>query len=182
MPAPTTRDRALAAAIDLLGTAGLRALTHARVDEHAGLPRGSASNWFRTRAALLAAVLDELAARDLAALEGAPEPHDADGLVAIFRAFLEQATGPQRTVTTARLVLFLEAAHDPVLRERASAGRAALRAWAVPVLDRLGASDPEGAFAALAATSEGLLFHAVARGDDADATAALEAVVRGALA
>jgi DNA-binding transcriptional regulator YbjK len=37
--------------LKLLGTEGLRALTHARVDECAGIPKGSTSNYFRTRAA-----------------------------------------------------------------------------------------------------------------------------------
>ena len=36
---------------------GVRALSHARVDERAGLPPGSTSNWFRTRRALLGGVV-----------------------------------------------------------------------------------------------------------------------------
>ena len=51
MPA-TTRERALEAAVELLGSQGVRALSHARVDDRAGLPAGSTSNWFRTRRAL----------------------------------------------------------------------------------------------------------------------------------
>jgi DNA-binding transcriptional regulator YbjK len=35
-----TKVRVLDAAIDLVGTEGLRALTHARVDERAGVPNG----------------------------------------------------------------------------------------------------------------------------------------------
>jgi hypothetical protein len=52
-PVASTKVRALDAAIELLGTEGLRALTHVRVDLRAGLPKGSTSNYFRTRAALL---------------------------------------------------------------------------------------------------------------------------------
>ena len=48
----TSKTRALDAAIDLLGTQGLRALAHTRVDERASLPKGSTSNYFRTRQAL----------------------------------------------------------------------------------------------------------------------------------
>jgi DNA-binding transcriptional regulator YbjK len=176
-----TRARALAAAIDLVGTAGVRALTHARVDERAGLPRGSTSNWFRTRAALLAGVADELAARDLAGLAGAPEPRTADELVDVLSAWYAHATGPDLVATTARLAVFLEASHDPDLRVRATRGRAALAGWAVPVLARLGAADPEAAFAVVAAASEGLLLHAVARRDPADPRPTLASAVRGAL-
>ena len=65
MPA-ATRERALDAAVELLGVHGLRALTHARVDERAGLPLGSTSNWFRTRRALLGGVVDWIAERERA--------------------------------------------------------------------------------------------------------------------
>ncbi|WP_159794986.1 TetR/AcrR family transcriptional regulator [Puerhibacterium puerhi] len=179
---PTTRARALDAAIDLVGTAGVRALTHARVDERAGLPRGSTSNWFRTRAALLAGVTDELAARDLAGLEAAPDPRTPDELVDVLCAWFAHATGPDLVATTARLAVFLEASHDPDLRERATRGRTALAGWAVPVLARLGAADPQAAFAAVAAAAEGLLLHAVARRDPADPRPTLTSAVRGALA
>ena len=57
----STRDRALDAAVELVGEQGIRALTHARVDERAGLPKGSTSNWFRTRDALVAGVITWLA-------------------------------------------------------------------------------------------------------------------------
>ena len=40
-----TKVRVLEAAVELLGTEGLRSLTHARVDERAGLPKGSTSNF-----------------------------------------------------------------------------------------------------------------------------------------
>ena len=61
---PATKDRALEAAVELLGTDGVRALSHARVDERAGLPPGSTSNWFRTRRALLAGIVDWIAEQE----------------------------------------------------------------------------------------------------------------------
>ena len=45
------------AAVELVGGQGIRALTHARVDAQAGLPLGSTSNHFRTRAALVAGLV-----------------------------------------------------------------------------------------------------------------------------
>ena len=53
-----TKVRVLEAAVELLGTEGLRALTHARIDAQAGVPKGSTSNYFRTRAQLLIGVSD----------------------------------------------------------------------------------------------------------------------------
>ena len=54
------KTRAIDAAIDLVGTHGLRALAHTRVDERAGLPKGSTSNYFRTDQALLSGIVDTL--------------------------------------------------------------------------------------------------------------------------
>lgn len=67
----STRTRALDAAIDLLGTEGLRALTHGRVDERAGIPKGSTSNYFRTRAALLSGVVARIVERELPPVDAA---------------------------------------------------------------------------------------------------------------
>jgi DNA-binding transcriptional regulator YbjK len=178
---PTTRTRALDAAVELLGTYGLRALTHARVDERAGLPRGSTSNWFRTRAALLAGVSDALAGRDLAGLAAAPEPQDADELVDLLCAAFARMTGPDRVATTARLILFLEASHDAALRERAQRGRELLMTWAVQLFERLGAPDPDAAAFAVAAASEGMLLHAIGRHDPTDPRPTLRTVVDAVL-
>ena len=175
------RRRALDAAVDLLGTEGLRALTHGRVDERAGLPRGSTSNYFRTRAALLAGVSDELAARDLAGLSAAPEPRSAADFVDMLCAGFAQATGPDRATTTARLVLFLEASHDPDLRGRVNRGREALLDWGERMVGRLGAADPRAAMIAVSGAYEGLLLHAVSRHDPTDPRPTLTLVVDAAL-
>jgi len=175
------RTRALDAAIDLLGTEGLRALTHGRVDQRAGLPRGSTSNYFRSRAALLEGVADELAARDLASLSSAPEPQTPGALVDVLCAAFGQATGPDRAATTARLVLFLEASHDADLRARASRGREALLGWGEGIAARLGSPDPRAAIVAVAAAYEGLLLHAVARHDTLDPRRTLALVVDAAI-
>jgi len=65
------RARVLDAAIQLLGTQGLKALTHRRVDEQAELPPGSTSNYFRTRDALLCGVAEAILETEVAGM-GAP--------------------------------------------------------------------------------------------------------------
>src|ERR1700709_1562648 len=114
----TNRTRALDAAVELLGTAGVHALTHSRVDQHAGLPKGSTSNSFRTRRALLHGVADRIAEREqpeFGATFAAPatSAEFVDGLCAL----LEHLGGTNRPEATARLVLFLEASHDVDLRD-----------------------------------------------------------------
>src|SRR3954470_19027190 len=102
---PTTRERALTAAIDLLGEQGARALTHRRVDERAGLPAGSTSNSFRTRAALLAGVVDALAGQDAAGVDATLRPASADELVDACCALLETTAVAHAGATAARLSL-----------------------------------------------------------------------------
>src|SRR5687768_18473206 len=94
MPA-ATRERALAAAVDLLGEQGVRALTHARVDARAGLPPGSTSNWFRTRRALLGGVVDWIAEREGDDLDPAAMPTigGPDGLIEGMCAMGDLRTG-----------------------------------------------------------------------------------------
>ena len=59
-------QRLLDAAIDVLGTRGMRQLTHRAVDAAAGLPVGSTSNRFRTRESLLVGVLRRILERETA--------------------------------------------------------------------------------------------------------------------
>ncbi|KAA6435201.1 TetR family transcriptional regulator [Agrococcus sediminis] len=176
----TTRDRVVAAAIELLGTEGARGLTHRRVDERAGLPEGSTSNHFRTRAALVEGASDGLVAAEMLGLR-AMRVESADDLVEQSAQLIELVTGPLRVATAARHVLFLEAAHDVRLRERISASRAGYVAVVEGALRDLGAPEPERAAEALMAASEGIILHRIARGDASDPRPALAIVVRGAL-
>ena len=72
------KTRAVEAAVELVGTEGLRALTHARVDERAGLPKGSTSNYFRSHQALLSGVVDGIVDRELPSVSVAFSPSSAD--------------------------------------------------------------------------------------------------------
>ncbi|MGW4334766.1 TetR/AcrR family transcriptional regulator [Rhodococcus koreensis] len=176
----STRTSALDAAIDLLGTEGLRSLTHARVDDRAGLPKGSTSNYFRTRAALLTGTVDAIVDRELSEV-GMLAPASAEDLVDAVCGLIDYTTVANRTVTAARLVLFLEASHDPVLREALARGRTAMEASVVSAFAHLGARDPQTAATALMACAEGLILHRIAREDTTDPRPAFELVVRAAL-
>ena len=177
----TTRNRALDAAVELLGTEGLRALTHARVDARAGLPRGSTSNHFRTRRALLSGVVDHVAAVQSQEASGALEVATAGDLVDALCALLERATGPERTLTAARFALFVEAGHDPDLREPLARGRAAVEAPLLLALARLGVRDPRAATAVVVPCLQGLLLRNISRLDDADPRPVVSRVVQAVL-
>ena len=96
MPAGT-RERALEAALELLGSEGVRALSHARVDLRAGLPPGSTSNWFRTRRSLLGGLVDWIAERERADFDPAAMPMitRVEDLVEGLCVMTELLTGPR---------------------------------------------------------------------------------------
>lgn len=178
------RERALDAAVDLVGTQGIRALTHARIDAQAGLPRGSTSNHFRTRAALLAGVtawIAERETRDLGAALGRPFD-DLDGFVDMFSSVVELLTGPYAVRTRARYALFLEAAADPELFAPLHAQREGMAAWTRNLLVQLGAQHPDTALHAFMAFGDGILLHRLTVDPDAPVRPSVAVAVRGCLA
>lgn len=149
------------AAVEVLGEKGAGGLSHRAVDRHAGLPEGSTSNHFRTRAALVDAVCRYLTDHDLAGLETASSrlaaqgrmtpDAAAEGLVAVIRNWTET----EAVFTAARLELFLIAHRDPAVAARLAEGRRAFRERTAAWLDTL--SGGAGAHVALVmAVVEGL--------------------------
>lgn len=119
------------AAIDVLGGQGSRALTHRAVDAAAGVPTGTAKNYFPTRDALLGAVADRCLERFReAGTLPAAGPAGRTDLAALLRGLLEEATGPGRTRVLAYQELHGEAARKPwlgkVLAEISAADFAAM--------------------------------------------------------
>jgi DNA-binding transcriptional regulator YbjK len=178
--APLTRDRALEAAVELLGAEGVRALTHARVDERAGLPPGSTSNWFRTRRALLGGVVDWIAERERADFDPAAMPtvSGADELIEGLCALTELLTGPFATRTRARYALFLELADDPELGEPLRRQRREFERWTERLVTEAGIPDPVPATRAVMALGDGLLLHRLTVDPGLDLRPAIERAVR----
>ena len=176
------RARVLDAAIELLGTQGLKALTHRRIDDLAKLPPGSTSNYFRTREALLSGVADSILEREVAGMGATLAPRTGEELLDALVALIDRTTEDQRTLTTARLVLFMEASHHPSLRQTLDQGRAILQAALQRTLADLGAPDPDASTKAIMACAEGLILHRVTRHDNTDIRPVLDLVVRAALA
>ncbi|OLT53592.1 TetR/AcrR family transcriptional regulator [Cellulosimicrobium sp. CUA-896] len=178
--AASTRERALEAAVELLGAEGVRALSHARVDERAGLPAGSTSNWFRTRRALLGGVVDWIAERERAELDpaGAPAISGPDDLVDALCAGIVLQTGPFATRTRARYALFLELAGDPELGRPLRHQRQEFERWTERVVTDIGIPDPAPATRALMALADGLLLHRLTVDPDLDLRPAVERAVR----
>jgi DNA-binding transcriptional regulator YbjK len=158
----TTAVRIADAALQVLGTGGIHALSHARVDATAGLPAGSTSNYFRTRAALVAAAVTRLQEFDDArwqATLAAGRPGNLTELADAFADFVEAATGPQRAVTVARYVVYVQGVVEPALLETLNDNRRRVVDWTAATLRELGVPSPADTATGLLAGVEGLILH-----------------------
>jgi DNA-binding transcriptional regulator YbjK len=179
----TTRERALDAALELVGEQGIRALVHARVDERAGLPKGSTSNWFRTRDALVAGVVGWIAERERDDFHAgaAPVVTTPAQLIDAFSSLIKAETDLFASRTRARYALFLEGANDPHLLEPLLQQRAVYVEWATALLTGVGAARPADAVRALMAASEGLVLHRLTVDPEAPVRPVVERIVRACL-
>ena len=130
---------------------------------------------------LMTGVVERIVEREMPGVGEAFSPTSAEDLVDAFCVLFEYTTETNRTLTTARHVLFMEASHDEGLREVLTRGRDAMMSTALPALAHLGADDPLAASAAIAACFEGLILHRIARHDEADPRPTFDLVVRAAL-
>ena len=131
-PRNTRRRDALAdAAIQILGTAGIHRLSHRSVDEQAGLPHGTAANYFPTRDDLLTAAASRVAGLHLAEMAAADRSAagraDRDVLAELIGVSLYDSATRHRVRYLAIFELTLEATRSPGLaRSMAEVGAAAL--------------------------------------------------------
>ncbi len=157
------RTRLLDAAIEIVGTQGMRGLTHRAVDTGAGLPVGSASNLFRTRDALLLGIVGRFVVREREMAEGQGEVEATPaGVVRALADFSRLATGPGRVVTLARYAILVEASQHPELSAVLAQGADQVDRWGLDLITRAGSPDPARDLAILANYVTGLVLHQLA--------------------
>jgi DNA-binding transcriptional regulator YbjK len=104
------------AAIELLAADGARGVTHLRVDRRAGLPDGTTSFYYQTRAALLRGAIDRVIELDVADFTGALDATDdgeADSLLSrLAEQAMRTAVEPERSRARARFELMMIASRD----------------------------------------------------------------------
>ncbi|WP_017593004.1 TetR/AcrR family transcriptional regulator [Nocardiopsis potens] len=207
MPPPNPhRRRALAdAAVSLLADRGAHGLTHRSVEALAEVPAGTASNYFRSREALLVAAAERIVELHLADMEAATaaegtgtegaavEPsgrpwwaEDAEAFADLLAESLWTAATALRERYLAVFELQLEARRSPALTEAlAGLGGAAVRASA-GLHTAAGSPVPEAAVPIVGDLYAGVLFTLVARPaetlDREAVRARAAAIVHGALA
>jgi DNA-binding transcriptional regulator YbjK len=118
------RDALADAAIAILGTSGIHALSHRAVDDRAELPAGTAANYFPTRDELLTAAARRVLGLHIAAMEAADSqvtgPVGPDGLAELIGGALYDGAVHHRTRYLAIYELSLEATRRPALAKALS--------------------------------------------------------------
>lgn len=111
------------AAIQVLAEHGSRGLTHQQVDRTAGVPDGTTSYYYRTRAALLRGVGQRVADIDLANISSVTDESTRTDAPfgRLAQLVVMQAEGQGLLLNKARLELMLAAVRDPELAEKATA-------------------------------------------------------------
>ncbi|WP_328867856.1 TetR family transcriptional regulator [Streptomyces sp. NBC_00341] len=167
------------AALDLLAERGMRGLTHRAVDERAGLPQGSTSNYARTRQSLLEATVRRLAEREVRVLAPgelpapgpsaspgtAPDlsaPAGQDALIAGLALALHRYLTRHPELLVCRYELALEATRRPELRAFFDATGRQFREPLVALMAAAGSPEPERHALSLVAWCEGLMFSCAA--------------------
>ncbi|NUR87647.1 MAG: TetR family transcriptional regulator [Nonomuraea sp.] len=154
-PTNPGRRRALTdAAIELLATSGVHGLTHREVEKAAGVPSGTASNYFRSREALLVAAAERVLELHLADMDRAAPGDLAQMLV---ESLLEAAT----TLRARYLAIFelqLEAARRPALAATLARLQEGATRFTAAFHRGRGLSTPPEAIPALIALYGGALF------------------------
>ncbi|WP_280269401.1 TetR/AcrR family transcriptional regulator [Nocardia wallacei] len=157
------RSRIIDAAIDLIATQGLRALTHRALDTTLALPPGSVSYYFRTKRALIEAIVDRIATRSRAdfteARLGDPQPSttEPDEIAHGIARWLDQLLARRRNHLIVRHALIIDQLGDPDLHRRLTSCLFS-HDHATSLFRSLGAADPATSAADFIAVLEGLVF------------------------
>jgi DNA-binding transcriptional regulator YbjK len=167
----------------VVGTGGMRELTHRAVDAAAGLPLGSTSNRFRTREALVTGLLGRILARETAVWAEAATAERTASLADFAAAtgqLLVVLTTDERVLSQARRAIFVEATRSAAVRDEIDRAQAQLAAWMEPLLAELGSPDARGDVRHLLALIDGLVGLQLANPrPDFDPATAVEALLRG---
>lgn len=156
------REEILRAALRLIGSRGMHAVTHRDVAREANVPLGSTTYYFAGKEELLREALRLFVAEEGARMRAAAQRFagvraEPEAVVdAMVAEIGDTLTRPVEQV--AQFELYLEATRTPALAEEAQACFAAYEEIAVAALRSAGAEDPERLAPLFIALIEGLMF------------------------
>lgn len=173
------REEVLEAAISVLAESGTRGLTHGATDRVAGVPRGTTSNYFRTRDALLQGIVRALNEVFIDGIARNEVPRDRDELVARLAAGVEHATDPELPNGIAFFMLNYEAATNSEIADLLIQAMRRLERVMSSWLEALGSTSPERDAIVLGQYMRGIMVNQrTMRQPDLDLAAALDPMVR----
>ena len=164
------------AALTIVADHGLKGLTHRAVDREASVPPGTTSNYFRTRAALIGAVVDRLEQRDLelwAAGDAGTPATTPDELAQQLAQYLGALVGAHADLARTRFSLSIDRPDD------VAEGHRRFLALAEHTIGEVGLDDAARRARWVADYGDGVLLHQVtARRDEPLDVAATAAAIR----
>ena len=159
----------------------MRAVTHRAVDAEAGVAAGSTANYFSSRDALFAAIVERFSERERANFDEVAItlcPRSPSELGRALAQVVRDSTATERTLTLSRYALLVESANNPALREQMAATGARVNAWFTNWLRLVGSHDPDHHMHVIGNYATGLVLHQLAIPDpEFDPTEKLVALV-----
>ena len=173
---PDRRMELLDAALAVVADKGMKGLTHRAVDVSAQLPEGTTSNYYRSRASLVEAVLGRLLELDAALLQDqgpAGPPQNINELAGQLASLVLALAGRHAGLTRARLALSLDRP------EAVTAGHFRLVGSLQQAVAALGVPDAPARARDVADYGDGVVLHLLTvRRDEQPDAAAIAAAIR----
>lgn len=149
------REELIGAALEVVARSGLKGLTHRAVNDAAGAPAGSASNYFRTRQALVDGVVERIEQIDLEIWASFGDPPDTlQEFTAWLARFAVAMSTEHAELSRVRLALFLD---DP---QRFAPGHQRFLAAIAGGLEAFGVADSRVRATAILDYLDGVILHA----------------------
>ncbi|MEE4023595.1 hypothetical protein V1Y59_10950 [Gordonia sp. PKS22-38] len=152
------------AALQVIASGGLRALTHRAVDEAAGLPAGSVNYYAPTRSRLNALALAEvyeqmyaIAVQTFGPILDAGENAATDVILDCTTDFVEAMSNEGRGAVRARHALLVEAQFDAELRKQVITNRTAFIGFTEPFVRAYAPQSSERAAELIVVLIDGLI-------------------------
>lgn len=159
---PERRQQIADAAVQVLARAGGHGLSHRAVDTEAGLPRGTTSNFFNSRHALLLAAAERLSEIHWEYVDTLRRridgPLDRGRLATLLEKLVTGENAEARVRLVARYELFLAGVREPGLQPALTQVREAALETATILLDAAGLTEPHKHVSLLSSVLTGLAF------------------------
>lgn len=182
-PNPSRRLQLADAAVAILARDGAHGLTHRAVDVEAGVPKGTTSNYFRTRGALVEAAahrVGELHRQHVEQVVLRISEGGRDAVIQGLTLLVDAAVGVGRERYLARFELALESVRRPALAVLLRSEREDSVRLADDLIARAGVSISLDRVDALASAITGIVFDRLALGvPSADTRSVVAAIVDG---